>query len=225
MIAVKDFISSFKMPVDWTAKAKKAAKDRGIKLDDVIKEWEEAKQKGITKGNSLHLRKQNEFIDSENYVKYNYIKTDGDFVYDPKNYKVENGFIYDEKPFVLNKYNLIGIPDRVIIKGNKINIDEFKSDKAIYMSAKSIKAGMKVIKKKMLYPINHMDDCNYVHHALQASLYMRLVWENNKTLRPGEIRILHTIHDEDTLEPKKEVIIKVPYLRNEVELLLNTLKK
>lgn len=225
MIGVKEFIESFKTPVDWTAKAKKHAKEHGIKVDDVLKEWEEAKQKGITKGNSLHLRKQNEYLDHENYIKYDYKKTDGEFIFNPDNYKVETGFIYDEKPFVSKKYDLIGIPDRVIIKGNKINIDDFKSDKVIYMTSKGIKAGMKVIKKKMMYPINHMDDCKYVHYALQLSLYMRLVWENNKTLRPGELRILHTIHDEDTLEPKKEVIIKVPYLRNEVELLLNTLKK
>lgn len=225
MISVKDFISSFKKPVDWNAKAKKYAKEHGMKVDDVLKEWEETKQKGISKGNALHLRKQNEYLDSDNYIKYDYIKTDDTFVYNPENYKVESGYTYDEKPFVFNKLDLIGIPDRVMIKGNKINIDDFKSDKAIYMSSKGIKAGMKVIKKKMLYPINHMDDCNYVHHALQISLYMRLVWENNKHLRPGELRILHTIHDEETLEPKKEVIIKVPYLRNEVELLLNTLKK
>ncbi len=225
MVGVIDFIDSFKTPVDWNAKAKKYAKEHGMKVDDVLKEWEEAKQKGIIKGNSLHLRKQNEYLGAENYIKYEYKNHDGDFIYNPEDYKVESGFVYDEKPFVLNKLDLIGIPDRTIIKGNKINIDDFKSDKAIYMTSKGIKAGMKIIKKKMMYPINHMDDCKYVHYALRLSLYMRLVWENNKHLRPGELRILHTIHDEETLEPKKEVIIKVPYLRNEVELLLNTLKK
>lgn len=225
MIGVKDFIDSFKKPIDWNAKAKKYAKEHGYKVDDVLKEWEEAREKGLRKGNALHFNKHKEYEDQDNYVKYDYVKTDGEFVFNEENYKVTKDFIYDEKPFVSLKYGLIGIPDRVFIKGNKICIDDFKSDKAIYMSSKGIKAGIKVIKKKMLYPIGHLDDCNYIRYALQLSLYMRLVWENNKTLRPGDLRILHTKHDEDTLEPLKEEIIKVPYMRNEVELLLNTLKR
>jgi hypothetical protein len=145
-------------------------------------------------------------------------------VYNPLNYIIEEGYIYDEKPFVHPKYSLIGIPDRVQVIDNKVYIDDFKSDKAIYKTAKLFKIGKFYQKYMFQEPISHIDWCNYREYNLQLSLYMRLILDNNRKLRPGTMRILHTIHDEDTLMPIEEVIYEVPYLRKEVTAILKKLK-
>lgn len=225
MIGVKELLKGLGPKIDWEKKAKQKAKDLGVSADSILKEWEEARNKGIYKGNSLHEFKQKEYEDQDNYIRYDYVKTDpSSFIYDPLNYVIEEGYIYDEKPFVHPKYPLIGIPDRVKVIDNKVYIDDFKSDKAIYKTAKLFKIGKFYQKYMFQEPISHIDWCNYREYNLQLSLYMRLILDNNRKLRPGTMRILHTIHDEDTLMPIEEVIYEVPYLRKEVTAILKKLK-
>lgn len=224
MIGVKELINKYKPKIDWEKKAKEKAKELGVSKDDILKEWEDARNKGITKGKALHEVKRSEMQNCDNYVCYEYSPAGDDFTHIPENYVVGEGFTYDEKPFVHPKVPLIGIPDRVYIKDGKVYIDDFKSDKAIYKIAKTFKNGRFITKQKMTGPISHLDYCNYIEYNLQLSLYMRLILDNNKTLRAGKLRILHTLYDEDTLQPIKEEIMEVPYLRREVSDLLKTLK-
>lgn len=224
MRGVKEFLESFKAPVDWEKKLKTKAKDRGMTVDELRKEWEDARIKGLAKGNSLHHTKELEFEGNENYIKYEYEKHEEGTDYTTMDYSIQNGFVYAEKPFILPKFDLIGIPDRISVIDNYVHIDDFKSDKAIYKESYRVTNGKFSTKKKMLPPISHLDDCNYLFYNLQLSLYMRMVLYHNKSLRPGVLRILHTQFNEDTLEPGKETIYEVPYLRREVEALLNTLK-
>lgn len=223
MISVKELIDLHKPKIDWEKKAKDKAKERGISAKDILEEWDAARLKGLTKGKALHERRQLEMENSENYIKYDYKNSDHIFIYEPSNYKIEEGYTYDEKPFVHPKRPLIGIPDRVYVKDNKVHIIDFKSDKAIYKVAKTFKNNKFVTKLKFASPISHMDFCNYIEYNLQLSLYMRLILDNNKTLHFGSLTILHTIHNEDTLEPLTDVVYDVPYLRKEVETLLKTI--
>lgn len=225
MIGVKDLIRQYFPKIDWDKKAKEKAKLEGVSVDVILKEWEEARNRGIFKGKQLHENKQKELEGQDNYIQYQYCKTDDMFVYNPDNYIIHNDFIYDEKPFVHPKYSLIGIPDRVIVKDGKVNVIDFKSDKAIYKTAKVFKNGRFFTKQKMAPPIDHIDYCNYMEYNLQLSFYMKLILDNNPSLRPGKLTILHTLHDEDTLEPIEEVVYNLPYLRKEVVSLLKKLKK
>ena len=225
MIGVKEFINQFKPKIDWDKKAKDKAKELGVSKDDILKEWEESRQKGIEKGFKLEKQKQEEYNGLPNYVYHEYQKADESFLYNHENYIIEEGYIYDQKPFVHPKYDLIGIPDRVQVIDGCVYIDDFKSDKHIYKEGFVVKNGKFSMKMKMTNPISHLDLCNYNEYRLQLSLYMNLILSNNKTLRPGKLRILHTIFDEDTLLPEQEVIEEVAYLRKEVLTILNTLKK
>lgn len=224
MTSVGTLIETYSPKIDWDKKAKDKAKELGVPKDDILKEWEEARNKGIAKGKALHERKHSEYLGQDNYISYEYMKLDDEFVYSPENYIVSEGYIYDEKPFVHPKYQLVGIPDRVAIVDGKVNIDDFKSDKAIYLTAKTFKNGRFTTKQKMLPPVAHLDYCNYIKYCLQLSFYMKLILDNNKTLRPGKLRILHTIHDEETLQPIEEKIIEVPYFRKEINEILKTMK-
>lgn len=225
MIGVKELISKFSPKINWDKKAKDKAKEEDVSKEDILKEWEEAKEKGIRKGNALHIKKQSEYNEEDNYVRYTYQKHDDTFVYNHSNYIIENGYVYDEKPFVHYKFDIIGIPDRVIVKDNVVDIYDFKSDKAIYKVAKTFRNGKFFTKQKMLSPIAHIDYCNYMIYNLQLSFYMKLILDNNKNLKPGKLFILHTLHNEDTLEALEEITYEVPYLRKEITAILKTIKK
>lgn len=225
MIGVKKLIQYYLPKVDWEKKAKAKAKEEGVSTDDILQQWEDAKEKGIKKGNKLHLLKRDEMKGKDNYIEYSYSKGESEFVYNSGSYKVEEGFTYDERPFVHPTLQLIGIPDRISIVNNKVNIIDFKSDKVMYMSARILKNKGFTLRQKMLEPLGHMDKCNYNEYRLQLSLYMYLILQNNKTLKPGKIEIHHTIFDEDTLEPLHEDIIPIVYLRKEVNSILADAKK
>ena len=64
MQGVKEFIESFKTPVDWEKKLKTKSKERGMTVDELRREWEDARIKGQTKGESLHHRKRQEYADA-----------------------------------------------------------------------------------------------------------------------------------------------------------------
>lgn len=225
MIGVTQLIKHYHPKVDWEKKAKAKAKEEGVSTEDILEQWEEARQKGLNKGNKLHLMKREEMKDKDNYIEYSYIKGDDNFEYNSLDYIVKEGFIYDERPFVHPTLKLIGIPDRISIINNRVNIIDFKSDKTMYMSARILKNKGFTLRQKMLEPLNHMDKCNYNEYRLQLSLYMHLILQNNKTLKPGKIEIHHTIFDEDTLEPLHENIIPIVYLRKEVNSILADAKK
>lgn len=224
MQGVKEFLESFKSPVDWEKKLKTKAKERGMTADELRREWEDARIKGLTKGESLNHRKRQEYADAENYIYHAYKKHEEGEEYTQQDFEVKEGFVYDEKPFIVPKFGLIGIPDRIMVVNKCVNIDDFKSDKEIYKESYRITNGKFSTKKKFQQPIAHLDECNYLLYNLQLSLYLRMVLQLNKHLRPGVLRILHTKHNEETLEPVKETIYEVPYLRREVEALLKTIK-
>jgi len=224
MKSVDTILEGLAPNIDWDKKAAAKAKERNMSKAAILQEWEEAKQKGLAKGNKLHQAKRNEYSDKDNYICYTYSPPTGqDFIYIPERYIVEQGYIYDEKPFVHPSLKFIGIPDRIEVINNKIYITDFKSDKAMYKVAMSVKNGKFITKQKMKPPVSHLDWCNYIKYNLQMSLYMKLVMDCNKKLRFGGLTLAHTIFDEDTLIPIKEDMYNMPYLRKEVDSIIKTL--
>lgn len=96
------------------------------------------------------------------------------------------------------------------------------------------------ITKKMLHPLEHLDDCNLIHYTLQLSFYMYMVLKHNPNLKPGKLTLQHIIfavEDEDEFgfpinevdiagDPviKDIVLYEVPYLKNDIATLLNYIK-
>ena len=113
----------------------------------------------------------------------------------------------------------MGFPDKIEIKKGYINITEIKTFKRLNRTSPSIKIGTKFIKAKYNYPLEHLDDCNYVDTILQLSLYMFLVWNSNKKYKIGKLFIRHIITNSSD-EIIEEKYIEVPYLREEVKLML-----
>ena len=65
----------------------------------------------------------------------------------------------------------------------------------------------------MKYPLNNIQDCNYMHYTLQLSLYAWMVQKMNPNFIIDELRIVHFTHDgqvnEYVLDYRKEDIIRM----------------
>ena len=91
----------------------------------------------------------------------------------------------------------------------------------------------------MQYPVNHLDDCNFNHYALQLSIYMYIILKHNRKLKPGKIFIHHVIFEVEGTDEygypitkyssngdpvvKEVVQMEVPYLADEVISIINWL--
>ena len=93
--------------------------------------------------------------------------------------------------------------------------------------------------QKMQFPLNHLDDCNFNHYALQLSIYMYIILKHNPKLRPGGMFIHHVQFEEEGKDGhgypitkytkqgdpvlKDLTTIPVPYLKDEVISLIHYL--
>lgn len=89
--------------------------------------------------------------------------------------------------------------------------------------------------KKYLPPLGHLDVCNGNEYALKMSMYMYMVWKQNKHLKPGKLVIeqIKLKRDEEGIPILEDGLpvslgekqIELPYLKNEVIAILAHLKE
>jgi hypothetical protein len=153
-------------------------------------------------------------------------------IYNRFSYYIERGAsIFAEKKVHLEEYGVAGMIDVPIIKGLNFCIDDWKTNKdemqwyAGYY--KKEKIGGKWVKtntfvvtdERMLGPVSHLANSTLNHYALQLSMYAYIleVW-GYKLVDNG----LNLIHLRDGYPPK---IIPVPYLKKEVQAILEDYKE
>lgn len=169
-------------------------------------------------------------IESVNDLDNTDLKEKYPFIYNRlKGYIERDCVIFAEKRVRLDLAQLAGMIDVPIIKRGsnrfcivdwKTNKDELKTKPGYY---KKIKAGGAWVKSDIFvetndtfaYPIQHIPYCKLYIYALQLSLYAYIMecWGYELVDKGLEI-----IHIRPTAEPK---LIKIPYLKNEIELLIN----
>ena len=227
MIGVKDFIKEFKEPVNWAEKAEKQAKKNVGKkatkeevqeeIDKITAEYDKKRVKGETYQAKLC---QKEVDSNPNAILGTYKAYDSSNVPETDSCKLDPNKVYLEKFLMSNKYEILGYADRIDTKGNIINITDNKVVEKIYRSSSfKTETGFKVESKKMLPPLQHLDDTNYNDFVLQLSLYMYLAWENNKNMKIGNLYIRHIVMN-DLDKVTSDTTIPVPYLKDEVKLML-----
>jgi hypothetical protein len=145
--------------------------------------------------------------------------------------------IYPEHMVYLKSEGICGQSDYVEVRDAKIFIKDYKTSKEIKRNSFVNWEG---IKKMMLTPVNHLEDCHFYHYALQLSLYMYVMLRHNPNLSPGTLIIEHVkfeIEDEDKygypIYKKDETgnfivkeieEIELPYLKKEFHAVINWLK-
>ena len=245
MISVSKFTERFKPKVDWDEIARKSAaklskQGTPTTKQDVLAKWALKRDKAAEAGTKLHELRELSLISEEGGKFYNTeCKTiacshSGDYKYSIP-LQLQNNHVYPELMICDEDYMICGQSDKVIVVNKKIHIWDYKTDEAIPMVGWSSEWKAP---RKMLEPIEHLDDCKGILYALKMSLYMYLLWKANKgALKPGDIIIEHIQlkRDDDGLpvldnsnspivlgSPKK---IQLPYLKKEVIAMLKTIKK
>jgi hypothetical protein len=71
----------------------------------------------------------------------------------------------------------------------------------------------------MLFPLNHLMDCNFFHYAMQLSTYAWMIQQHDSRFNIKGLAIIHID------KKNKEVVYDVPYLKKEVEDMVADYKK
>lgn len=122
---------------------------------------------------------------------------------------------FNEQVLWLDDINIAGTADKPLFRNNSaspiLDIADYKTN---------LEKGIEFYSKygnRMMDPISHLEDCNYIHYALQLSIYMYM-GEVTFGCKPGRMFIIY-------ISPElKETIIHVPYLKREVEALIGYYK-
>ena len=246
-ISVTTLISSLKKPFDAKAVAAKVTKNKrskwyGIEPKIIEQIWKNESDRAVTLGTYYHNQREADLcslasIEREG-VTVPVISPSGEhdgIRYAPSQ-KLDPG-VYPEHMVYLKSAGICGQSDLVEVVNGKVNIIDYKTNKEIKTESFKNWEGMS---EKMLSPVDHLDDCNFNHYALQLSIYMYIILKHNPKLQPGKIFIHHITFEtagEDQYgypiakldvngEPKVlEVIpMPIPYLYDEVISVINYLK-
>lgn len=243
LISVSKFIEKFKKKTDWNKVAKKKAitltnEGTPTTQEELLQKWEEKRIFSTEVGTLAHKieeDKLNEDFTHENEI-FNIVNCPSteEFKLSLDITALEDNTVYPELMLYDLEHMICGQSDKVIIKNKFIDIWDYKTDKELeYVGYYSQWAGV----KKLLAPVNHLDECNVNIYSLKMSLYMYMLWKANKgKLKPGKIILehIHLLRDPERdnipvlvegkpVEIKRE-LITLPYRKNEVLAMLKTIK-
>lgn len=246
-ISVSKLFDKFKEKQDWDAIAAKCAlketkAGNPTTKKEILAKWANKRDKASAVGTLYHTIREQELINESDPVFYNVVCDkqecyfDGEVKWSIPINDIKNNTVYPELMIYDEEFGICGQSDKVIITNNKINIWDYKTDAEITFKAFS---NQWVKPRKLLPPLQKLDDANGNHYTVKMSLYMYMLWKANKgRFKPGDIIIEHVTlkrdPDNDNIpmldnkgipitigKPKQ---IKLPYLKKEVEAILKTLK-
>lgn len=117
-------------------------------------EWKNKNKQSTDKGTKYHNEKELEDRKKyDNWVDY----TGKDISYPnlPSN-------VYPELRLYNHEYKIAGTADRVIIENNIVDIEDYKTNEKLVYENRF---------EKMLYPLDHLDNCNVNHYFIQLNIY------------------------------------------------------
>jgi ATP-dependent exoDNAse (exonuclease V) beta subunit len=237
-ISVTSLVSQFKEPFDSEKVAARVSKSKkskwyGLEPKKILELWKAESDRAITLGTFYHNQREDDLCSLSSIEReglpipvYKPI-VEGSKKKAPEQ-KLTDG-IYPEHMVYLKSAGICGQSDLVEVVNNKVYIIDYKTNKEIVRESFKDWEGKS---KKLLTPLDNLDDCNFHHYALQLSIYMYIIIKHNPRLKPGSIFIHHIKFEEEgkdeygypitkySLEGDpivKEVIpIEVPYLKEEV---------
>jgi ATP-dependent exoDNAse (exonuclease V) beta subunit len=244
-ISVTSLVSNFKEPFDSKSVAQRVAKSKkskwfGISPEKIIELWDSESNRAITLGTFYHNQRESDIcslssIEKEGLPIPVYKPVEEGSVKKAPDQRLTDG-IYPEHMVYLKSAGICGQSDLVEVYNSKVDIIDYKTNKEIKTESFKDWEG---ISKKMLFPVSHLDDCNFNHYSLQLSIYMYIILKHNPKLQAGDIYIHHVTFEEEgkdeygypitkySLEGDpivKEVIpMNVPYLKDEVISIVNWL--
>lgn len=188
----------------------------------ILDEWDKNKRIACERGTKIHLDLENAFYDKPKDISLKKYGIGGKFEC-KKNYydlDLEKGvypeyLIYWESDDGVLK--IAGQIDLIIKDGNNIIAVDHKTNRSIDQnSGFDAKTKSNV---KMLYPLNHLPDCNFYHYTLQLSTYAWMLQKLNPDFIIKDLIINHYDHNNNN------VLYHCDYLKKDVEKMLYYFKK
>lgn len=189
---------------------------------DILDEWAKKNKESCERGTKIHADFENSFYDSGDNVNLQKFGIGGKFVCkrDYSDLNLEYGvypeyLIYRDSPD--GELHLAGQVDLIVKSGYDIIIIDHKTNEKIDL--KGFYDSGKRSTEKMKYPLNTLEECNYSHYCLQLSTYAWMLQKLNPKFVIKDLIINHIDHN------GKQTIYHCPYLKDEVEKMLNHYEK
>lgn len=189
---------------------------------DILDEWAETNRQSCERGTKIHLDLENMMYNTKHNISLAKYEIGGKFecVKGQTELTLENG-IYPE--YLISRTSSDGILriagqiDLLVIKGNKVVIGDWKTNKEIKMKSGYDSTTRSTVKMK--YPLNNLDDCNYWHYCMQLSTYAWMIKQKNPDYEIEDLVMVHFDHNDNM------TVYHLPFLEKEVIRMLKFYKK
>lgn len=176
---------------------RKCAAKEGVSVETIRARWDKKREDACDKGTTFHEQAEHYFLtgnvpdgpDKKIVTKFaNEVKF--------------NGTVFPEILVYNTRFGIAGQSDIAVYRksDHSVAIQDFKTNGEMY----------KKVYKKLLYPLNHLNDTKINKYSLQLSLYAYLLEMRNFRIREEEM-CLYWIKENDF------EIIPVPYMKQEVQ--------
>jgi hypothetical protein len=207
--------------------SKAVAKSRGVSQDKILAEWDKKRDDASDYGNFIHNGMEDYF--------------NGKTVNDKRIEELAKSFSVETKDYYRmstehilydKEYKIAGMTDLLLDRQKKprsgewiIDLMDYKTnlEKGIYFDSISRKNGtLKHYKKFLHSPLDHLEECNYNHYALQLSGYGRML-EKTYGVKIGKLFIVWIRYNSNS-DKFEYVMIPVPYMKFEIDALFENYK-
>jgi hypothetical protein len=244
-LSVTSLVSKFKHPFNAMEMSVKSSRNKkskwyGMEPEKIREAWDAEALRAITLGTWYHEQRESDLLACQTIQRAGVnvpivrpIFEDG-VKFAPDQQLTEG--VYPEHFVYLKSANICGQADRVEVIGNVIDLYDYKTNKEIKKESYRNWEGKAQV---MLPPLDHLDDCNFYHYALQLSLYMYMMIKHNPHHKPGKLILHHITFEESGKDKygnpinKRDIegnpIVKavtpyeLPYLKAEVISMINWL--
>lgn len=245
-ISVTTLVSNFKKPFDAEKTAARVSKNKrskwyGIDPKAIIAIWNGEADRATTLGTYYHNQRESDICSFASIEREGIpvpvispVQEVNGLKQAPLQ-KLDSG-VYPEHMVYLKSAGICGQSDLVEVVNGYVNITDYKTNKEIKTEGFRNWEGDT---EKLLYPVAHLDDCNFNHYAIQLSIYMYIILKHNPKLKPGKMFIHHVLFETEGEDDYgypiikylengdpvvKEVIpMEIPYLKDEVISIVNWL--
>lgn len=206
--------------------ASRVALKENKSVSEILDQWRTTNEQACLKGSICHENVQNMFeginipYDNKNLTEATKIDIENIFKQEENFYNdfkdkfelVANEYVIGSKD---NEFDIASAVDSLFINnltGGLVMVD-YKTNTDIYKDEKYYKSQKKQI-PKMKVPLHKLDDTKITHYAIQLSIYKYLI-EKYTNIKLEDMFIVWFSELNDNYK-----IIEVPYLKNEVEKIL-----
>ena len=208
---------SHKIPTDFLEVYNISQEELNKVQQDILDEWAETNRIACERGTKIHAQLENSFYNAGSNITLKKFGIGGKFICkkDYTDLDLEYG-IYPEYLVYYDNPNLdlhiAGQIDLIVKNGNDIWIIDHKSNAKIDL--KGFYNSSTRSSDKMLYPLGHLDECNYNHYQLQLSTYAWMLQKLNPEFVIKDLILNHYDHS------GKNTLYHCSYLKDDVEKML-----